>query len=47
MCQMIVFTMPFIPYEQFDVDILPKVTAAIYIMNIADLNGGTNIPQAK
>ena len=29
-------------YEQFDLDIILKVTAAIYIPNMADLNDSTN-----
>ena len=45
MCQMILLTMTYVPYEQFDLDIILKVTAAIYNLNLADLHYGTNIPQ--
>ena len=44
--QMFVLTNTFVPYGQFDLDIILKVTAAIYILNLADLNGGTYLPQA-
>ena len=44
---MIVLTMTFVPYEQFDFDIILKVTAATYYLNLADLNGGTNLPKAS
>ena len=44
---MIVLTMTFVPYEQFDLYIILKVTAALYILNLADLIGGTNLPQAS
>ena len=37
MCQMFVLTKTFVPYDQFDLDIILKVTAAIYILNLADL----------
>ena len=37
----------FVPNEQFDLDIIPKVTAAIINLNLADLNCGTNLPQAS
>ena len=47
MFQMIVLTKTFIPYEQFDLDIILKVTAAIFNMDFADLNWGTNFPQAS
>ena len=42
---MILLTMTYVPYEQFDLDIILKVTAAIYNLNLADLHCGTNIPQ--
>ena len=38
---MIVLTKTFIPNEQFDLDIILKVTAAIFYMELADLNWGT------
>ena len=47
MCQMFVFTKTFVPYEQFDLDIFLKVTAAVYILNLADLISGTNPPKAS
>ena len=37
--QMFVFSISFASYEQFDLDIIPKVTGAIFILNLADLNG--------
>ena len=46
-CQIFVLTMTFVPYEQFDLDIILKVTTAIYILNLADLNGGTNPAQVS
>ena len=46
MAQMIVLTKAFVPYEQFDLDIILKVTAAISYLNLADLNCHTNLPQA-
>ena len=36
---MIVLSKTYIPYEQFDLDIILKVIAAFYILNLADLNG--------
>ena len=36
---------PFVPYDQFDLDILLKVTAAIYNLNLGDFNCDTNLPQ--
>ena len=47
-CQMIVQTKTFIhvPYKQFDLDIILKVTAAIDDLNLEDLNCGTNLPKA-
>ena len=44
---MIVLTKTFIPYKQFDLDIVLKVTAAIDDLNLADLNCGTNLPKAR
>ena len=44
---MIVLTKTFVPYEQFDLDIILKVTAAIFDMNLADLNCCTYLPQAS
>ena len=43
---MIVLTKTFVPYEQFDLDIILKVTAAIDNLNLADMNCGTNRPKA-
>ena len=43
---LIVLTKTFVPYEQFDLDIL-NVTAAIYDVNLTDLNCRTNLPQAS
>ena len=45
--QTIVLSKTFIPYEQFDLAIILKVTATIYILNLADLSGGTNPLQAS
>ena len=45
-CQLFLLTKIYITYEQFDLDIILKVTAAIYILNLADWNSGTNPPQA-
>ena len=45
-CQIFVFTKTIVPYDQFDLDIILKVTAAVYILNLAVLNGGTNSLQA-
>ena len=44
---MIVLSKTFISYEQFDLDIILKVIAAIYILNMADLNGSKNPPQTS
>ena len=44
---MIVLTKTFIPYEQFDLDLSFKVTAAILNLILADLNCGTNLLQAS
>ena len=44
---MFVFTKTFIPYGQFDLDIILKVTAAIIILNLAHMNGSTNPWQAS
>ena len=44
---MIVLTKAFVPYEQFDLDSILKVTAAIYNLNLSDLNCRTNLPQAS
>ena len=46
-CQMIVLTKTFIPYEQFDLDIILKVTVAVDNMNLADLKCGTNLLKAR
>ena len=35
MCQMFDLTKTFVPYEQFDLDIILKVTAAIFNLNYA------------
>ena len=40
---MIVLTKTFVPYKQFDLDIILKVTAAIYDLNLVDLCGNSNI----
>ena len=45
-CQTFVLAKTIIPYEQFGLDIIIKVTANIYILNFGDLNSGTNPPQA-
>ena len=42
-----VLTKTSIPYEQFDHDIILKVTAAIYNRNLADLKCGTSLPQSN
>ena len=44
---MIVLTKTFVLYEQLDLYIILKVTAAIDDLNLADLNCGTNLPQAS
>ena len=44
---MIVLTKNFVPYAQFDLDLILKVTAAIFYLNLADLNCCTNLPQAS
>ena len=44
---MIVFTKTFVPYVQFDLDIILKVTEAIFDLNLADLNCRTNLPQTS
>ena len=46
-CKMIVLTKTFVPFEQFDLDIIPKVTTDIYNLNLADLNCSTNLSQAS
>ena len=46
MFQMFVLTKTFVPYEQYDLNKILKVTAAIYNLNLADLNSSTNPPQA-
>ena len=46
-CQMFVLSKTFIPYEQFDLDFILKVTAAIYILTLADSNGSTKLLQAS
>ena len=45
MCQMIVVTKTFVPYEQCDLDIILKATTAIYNLNFSNLICGTNLPQ--
>ena len=45
--QLIVLTKTFVPYEQFDHDIILKVKAAINNLNLADLNCGTNRLEAS
>ena len=42
-CQIIDHTKTFVPYEQFDLAIILMLTA----LNLADLNSGTNPPQAS
>jgi len=44
---MIVFPKTFVLYAQFDLDIILKVTAAIYDLNVAHLNCHTNLPQVS
>ena len=44
---MIVLTRNFIPHEQFGHGIILNVMAAIYNLNLADLNRGTNLLQAS
>ena len=39
-----IVTKTFVTYEQFDFDIILTVTAAIYILYLADLNCGTYLP---
>ena len=46
-CQMFVLTKTFVPHEQFDLDIILKVTTAICILNLAHLNSSTNPSQAS
>ena len=40
-------TNTFVPYDQFDLDIVIKVTAASYYRNLADLNCSTNPSKAS
>ena len=49
MCQIIVpaKTSRSVPYNQFDLDIILKVTAAISNMDLAELNWGTDLPQGS
>ena len=44
---MIVLTKNFVPYDQFDLGIILKVTAAIFYLNLADFNCHTKLPQAS
>ena len=44
---MIVLTKTLVQYDQFDFDIILKVTAAIFYLNLADLNYHTNWAQAS
>ena len=44
---MTVLTKTIVPYEQFDIDIILKVTAAIYNLNLVDLNCSTNLSQTS
>ena len=44
---MMLLANPFVPYEQLDLDIILKVTAAIYYLSLADLNCGTYLPPGK
>ena len=44
---MIVLTNTFVPYEQFDLEPILKVTAATYCLSLADLNCGTKLPKAS
>ena len=44
---MIVLTKDFVPYAQFDLDIILKVTAAIFDLNLADLYCCTNLPKTS
>ena len=47
MCQLIVLTKNLVPYEQFNHDIIFKVTATIYNPKFEDSNCGTNLPGAS
>ena len=40
-------TKAFIPNEQFDRDLILKVTLATYYLDFASLNCGTNLPKAN
>ena len=40
-------TKTFVPYEQYDLDIILNVPTAIYNLNLADLNCSTILPQAS
>jgi len=44
---MIALTKTFVLNAQFDLDIILKVTAAIFDLILADLNCRTNLPQAS
>ena len=46
-CQIFLLTKTFITYEQLDLDIILKLTASIYILNLADLKSSTNPPKAS
>ena len=47
MGQMIVLTKPFVPYDHLDLHTILKATAAIYNLNLADLNCGKSLLQAS
>ena len=44
---MMVLIKNFVPYVQFDLDNLFKVTEAIFDLNLANLNYHTNLPQTS
>ena len=44
---MVVLSKTFVPYDQFDLDIILKVTAAIFYLNLADLNYHTYQAQSS
>ena len=44
---MIVHTKTFVPYKQFHHDIIRNFTAAIFDLNLADLNCHTNLAYRK
>ena len=44
---MIVLTKTFVPYQQFDLNTILNVTAAIDNLNLVDSNCGIYLPQAS